>query len=32
MAIKKFNPLTPGLRQKVNVSYADITTNIPEKW
>ena len=31
MAIKKFNPITPGLRQKVNVSYAEITTNVPEK-
>jgi large subunit ribosomal protein L2 len=31
MAIKKFNPITPGLRQKVNVSYAEITTNTPEK-
>jgi large subunit ribosomal protein L2 len=31
MAIKKFNPITPGLRQKVNVTYDDITTNVPEK-
>jgi large subunit ribosomal protein L2 len=31
MAIKKFNPITPGLRQKVNVTYDEITTNVPEK-
>jgi large subunit ribosomal protein L2 len=31
MSIKKFNPITPGLRQKVNVTYDEITTNIPEK-
>ena len=31
MAIKKFNPITPGLRQKVNVDYSTITTNKPEK-
>jgi large subunit ribosomal protein L2 len=31
MAIKKFNPITPGLRQKVNVSYAEVTVSKPEK-
>jgi large subunit ribosomal protein L2 len=31
MAIKKFNPITPGLRQKVNVSYDEITVTKPEK-
>jgi large subunit ribosomal protein L2 len=31
MAIRKYNPITPGLRQKVNVSYDEITTNVPEK-
>lgn len=31
MAIKKFNPTTPSLRQKVNVDYSVITTNKPEK-
>lgn len=31
MAIKKYNPITPGLRQKVTVSYADLTTSTPEK-
>jgi large subunit ribosomal protein L2 len=31
MAIKKFNPITPGLRQKVNVSYDELTASKPEK-
>lgn len=31
MAIKKYNPITPGLRQKVTVSYADLTASKPEK-
>lgn len=31
MAIKKYNPTTPGLRQKVTVSYADLTASRPEK-
>lgn len=31
MAIKKFNPITPGLRQKVQVDYSELTTSKPEK-
>lgn len=31
MAIKKFNPITPSLRQKVNVDYSEITASEPEK-
>ena len=31
MAIRKYNPVTPGLRQKVTVSYADLTESKPEK-
>lgn len=31
MAIKKFSPTTPGLRTKVNVDYAVLTTDKPEK-
>jgi large subunit ribosomal protein L2 len=31
MALKRFNPVTPGLRYKVQNSFAEITTNIPEK-
>ena len=31
MAVKKFNPITPGTRQKVGNAYAEITTNVPEK-
>ena len=31
MAIKKFNPITPGLRQKIAVDYSDLTTSKPEK-
>ncbi len=31
MGIKKFNPITPGLRQKVNVDYAELTTDTPYK-
>lgn len=31
MAIKKYNPVTPGLRQKVTVSYKDLTVSKPEK-
>jgi len=31
MAIKKFNPITPGLRQKVSVDYSDLTESKPLK-
>ena len=31
MALKKFNPITPGNRFKVADTYSDITTNEPEK-
>ena len=31
MGIKKFNPITPGLRQKVSVDFAELTTSRPEK-
>jgi large subunit ribosomal protein L2 len=31
MAIKKFNPITPGLRQKVSVDYSELTASKPEK-
>jgi len=31
MALKKFNPTTPGQRFKIISTYDDITTNIPEK-
>ena len=31
MGIKKFNPITPGLRQKVSVDYSEITASKPEK-
>jgi len=31
MAIKKFRPITPGLRFKVALDYREITTNKPEK-
>lgn len=31
MAIKKFNPITPGLRQKIAVDYSELTTSKPEK-
>lgn len=31
MAIKKFNPITPGLRQKVQVDYSELTVSKPEK-
>jgi len=31
MGIRKFNPITPGLRQKVNVDYAELTTDTPYK-
>lgn len=31
MALKKFRPLTPGLRFKIAADNSDITTNVPEK-
>ncbi|MDR0868073.1 MAG: 50S ribosomal protein L2 [Planctomycetota bacterium] len=31
MGIKKFNPLTPSLRQMTKLDYAEITTDEPEK-
>jgi len=31
MALKKFNPTTPGQRHKVATDFAEITTNKPEK-
>lgn len=31
MGIKKFNPITPGLRQKVNVDYSELTSDTPYK-
>jgi large subunit ribosomal protein L2 len=31
MAVKKFSPVTPGTRFKVNSDFAEITTNQPEK-
>ena len=31
MGIKKFNPITPGLRQKVSVDFAELTASKPEK-
>jgi len=31
MGIKKFNPITPGLRQKVSVDFKELTASKPEK-
>lgn len=31
MSVKKFSPVTPGLRFKVANTYAEITTDVPEK-
>ncbi len=31
MALKKFNPITPGTRHKVNSTFDEITTSTPEK-
>ncbi len=31
MAVKRFNPITPGTRFKVANTYAELTTNRPEK-
>ena len=31
MALRKFNPITPGQRHKVAITFDEITTSIPEK-
>ncbi len=31
MAVKKFNPVTPGTRNRLGGDYSDVTTNVPEK-
>ena len=31
MAVKRFKPVTPGTRFRIDVSNSDITTNVPEK-
>src|ERR1700710_3312216 len=31
MAVKRFKPVTPGTRFRVDTSTSDITTNVPEK-
>ena len=31
MALKKYNPVTPGTRFRVSVDYSELTTNKPEK-
>src|SRR5580692_12508594 len=31
MAVKRFRPVTPGTRFRVDVINSDITTNVPEK-
>ncbi|MEY4904274.1 MAG: hypothetical protein RLZZ292_2089 [Bacteroidota bacterium] len=31
MPVKKYNPITPGLRRRVSNTYAEITTDTPEK-
>ena len=31
MAVKKFNPITPGTRYRVGSSFAEVTTDTPEK-
>ena len=31
MSLKKFKPITPGQRHKINSDYSEITTNTPEK-
>jgi len=31
MAVKRFKPVTPGTRFRVDVINSDITTNVPEK-
>ena len=31
MSLRKFQPITPGQRHKINSTYAEVTTNVPEK-
>ena len=31
MAVKRFKPITPGTRQKTVSSFAEVTTDKPEK-
>src|ERR1700712_933710 len=31
MAVKRYNPVTPGTRFRVGSDFTDITTNVPEK-
>jgi len=31
MSLKKFKPITPGQRHKINSDYSEITTNTPER-
>ncbi len=31
MSVRKYNPVTPGTRTRVGNTYAEVTTNIPEK-
>jgi len=31
MSLKKFKPITPGQRHKINSDYSEITTSTPEK-
>src|SRR3989338_11050168 len=31
MGLRKFQPTTPGQRHKINSTYSEVTTNVPEK-
>ena len=31
MALKKYNPVTPGTRFRIGNAYAEVTTDTPEK-
>jgi large subunit ribosomal protein L2 len=31
MAIKKYKPITPGMRHRIGNTYSEITTSTPEK-
>ena len=31
MSLRKFQPITPGQRHKINSTYAEVTTNVPVK-
>ena len=31
MGLKKFKPTTPGQRHKINSTFTEVTTNVPEK-